>query len=82
MTAEAGRRGIRVMIAMPVLAPCSHLKRTQPPDVLTGIHAIGKAGLQVQQTIDEGLHVKAVDETDCSEPEESSPTEQEISERQ
>src|SRR3954468_16616006 len=30
---EARRVGVRVMIAMPVLAPCAKLQRAQPPDI-------------------------------------------------
>ena len=55
--AETGRCWLGVMIAVPVLTPRSELERTEPPDVLAGIRAVRKPGLQMQQTVYERLHM-------------------------
>src|SRR2546429_120937 len=81
MPAEPGRTWRCVMIAVPVFSPGGDLQRTEPPDVLAGIHALRKSGLEMQEAVHEGLHVKAVDKPDRAHPEESSPSEQEVPER-
>src|SRR5438067_871229 len=78
MAAEAGRRGRCVMVSVPVFSPGRQLKRTEPPDVLAGIHTFSKSRLQMQKTVDQGLHVKAIDKADRSDPEKTGPTEQDI----
>lgn len=70
------------MIPMPVLAPCCELQRPQPPDVLAGVDTVRKSRLEMEETIHEGLHVEAIDQTERSEPEETCPTEQEVAEGQ
>src|SRR3954470_5356872 len=69
-----------VMIAVPVLTPGSQLQGTKPPDVLTRIHTLFKAGLQMQQAVHECLHVKAVDEANCAHPEQTAPSKEQITE--
>ena len=61
------------MVAVPVLSPCRDLKRAEPPDVLAGVDAFRQTGFEMEQAVDEGLHVQAIDESNCAEPEESSP---------
>src|SRR5262249_55226547 len=80
MTAEAGRRGLLVMIAVPILAPCRHLQRTQPPDVLAGIYAFRQSRLEMQQAIHEALHVQTIGQSNRTDPKESDPAKQEITE--
>ena len=80
MPAEASRSRLRVMIPVPVFAPCSDLQRAEPPDVLTGIHTFRQAGLEVQKTVHEALHVKAMDEPDGADPEKTCPAEEEVAE--
>src|SRR4051794_25812442 len=62
------------MIAVPVLSPCAHLQRTQPPDVLAGV-AIRMLA-EMSEAVDEALHVKRIDETDGADPEKSRPTQE------
>ena len=69
-----------MMIAVPVLSPCCDLERPQPPDVLAGIHAIGKTGFQMKKTVDEALHMEAVEHPDRAEPEEAGPAKKEVTE--
>jgi len=78
--AEASRCRLRVVIAMPVLTPRGKLERTEPPDVLAGIHTPGKSGLKVQQTVYERLHVQAVHKTNGAHPEQPYPTKKKITE--
>ena len=80
MTAEACGRRLRMVIAVPVFAPGCDLKRTQPPDVLAGVDPLGKAGLQMQKTVDETLHMEAVEHSNRAEPEKTGPAKQEIAE--
>ena len=80
MAAEARGRGFRVMIAMPVLAPRADLQRAKPPDVLAGIHTIGKASFEMQKAVYEALHVKAVKHADSAEPEKPCPAKHEVPE--
>src|SRR5207244_8327792 len=79
--AEAGRGGICVMVAVPVLSPCGQLERAEPPYVLAGIHSFGKSWLQMQETVHEGLHVKAIDKANRAHPKEAGPAKQEITEK-
>ena len=76
--AKAGGRGRRVMVAMPVLSPRGELKRPEPPYISAGIDALGKPGLKVQKAVHERLHVKAVDETDCTQPEQTFPSKKKV----
>ncbi len=63
-----------MMVAVPVLTPSAHLKRSEPPDILAGI-AVGMFA-EMSEAVDEALHVQGIDETDSADPEESRPTEQ------
>src|SRR5262249_55488433 len=69
--AETGRSRIGVVIAVPVLSPRCDLERTEPPDVLTRIYALGKTRLEMQQAIHETLAMQAVDHSDRADPEQS-----------
>src|SRR5204863_3968866 len=78
VAAEAGRGGRCVMVAVPVLSPCSELERAEPPDVLAGIDSFRKSRLQMQKTVHYGLHVKAIDKADGAKPEKARPAKQKI----
>ena len=69
------------MIPVPVLSPRGDLQGAEPPDVLARVHAVGKSGLQVKKTVDEGLHMEAIHEANGAQPEESRPSEKKVSER-
>ena len=69
-----------MVITVPVFAPGRDLKRTQPPDVLAGVDTRRKAGLEVQKAVDEALHMEAIKHSNCAEPEETGPAEEEIAE--
>src|SRR5215472_9665409 len=71
--AELRRRRLRMVIPMPVLAPRRHLQRTEPPDVLAGIDAFRQSGFEVEEAVDEALHMEAVEKADGAEPEEAGP---------
>ena len=68
------------MIAVPVLAPCRDLKRAQPPDVLAGVHSLRETGFQMEQAVNEALHMQAVDEPNRADPEKAGPAEDEVTE--
>ena len=68
------------MIAVPVFAPRGHLKRAQPPDVLTGIDTFRKPGFEMQKAVDEALHVQAIKHSDGAEPKETGPAKEKITE--
>src|SRR6267143_302310 len=67
-----------VMVAVPVLSPCSKLERSEPPDVLAGIGSFRESRLQMQKTVHDSLHVKAIHQTDRAKPEKTRPTKQKI----
>ena len=64
---------MRVMIAVPIFSPSRQLQRAEPPYVLAGIDALGKARFEMEQAIYEGLHVQAVHQTNRAYPEQSRP---------
>src|SRR5256885_15175670 len=66
------------MIAMPVLTPCAHLQRPQPPHVLAGV-AIGMFA-EMGEAVDEALHVQRINQTDGAKPEKSCPAKQRAAE--
>ena len=68
---------MRMMIGVPVLAPCCDLKRTKPPYVHAGVIAAFLGMTKVREAVDETLHVQRVDEADCAEPKEAHPAEAE-----
>ena len=76
--AKAGGCRRCVMVAMPVLSPRGELERPEPPYISAGIDALGKTRLKVQKAVHERLHVKAVDETDGTQPEEAFPSKKKI----
>src|SRR5215467_1562134 len=80
--AELRRGRLCMVIPMPVLAPCRHLQRTEPPDVLAGIDAFRQSGFKVKEAVHEALHMEAVEQTDGAEPEKAGPAEEEISEKE
>ena len=67
-----------MMITVPVFSPRRELKWTKPPDVLTGIDTLGEPGFQVEKAINEGLHVKTINEPDGAQPKKTCPTENEV----
>src|SRR5205814_4938527 len=80
MPAEARGRRMRMMIPVPVLAPGGYLQRSQPPDILAGIHAFGKTGFEVKDAVHDTLHVQAVQHSNGAEPEETGPAKEQVSE--
>jgi hypothetical protein len=80
MTAETRRRWLRVMIAVPVFTPGGYLQRAEPPDILAGVDTFRKAGFEMQKTVDEALHVQAIEHSDRTEPKETGPAKHEITE--
>ena len=69
------------MIAMPVFSPGGELEWTEPPDVLAGIHTFRESRFQMQKTVDQGLHVKAIHKTDRADPKKACPAEKDIAQQ-
>src|SRR5919197_2311214 len=70
---------MRMMISVPVFAPGRDLQRSQPPDVLAGIHAFRKTRFEMKQAVHDALHMEAVQHPNGAEPEETGPAEEQVS---
>ena len=73
-SAKAGRVSIRVVILMPILAPCPELERTQPPDVPARVDPFRQAGSHMEKAVDEHLEVERVHQPDGAQPKERRPS--------
>jgi len=71
-----------MVISVPVFSPCRDLQGAEPPDVLARVHAVRKAGFEVQQAVHEGLHVQAVDKSNGAKPKETGPAKNEVTKAQ
>ena len=71
-----------MVISVPVFSPCRDLQGAEPPDVLARVHAVRKAGFEVQQAVHESLHMKAIDQANRSKPEQSCPSKEEVPKRE
>src|SRR6476661_50976 len=69
------------MIAVPVFTPGSDLKRSEPPNILAGIHSLRQPRLEVQDTVHGSLQMQAVSHAQSAEPEKTGPSKDEIPER-
>src|SRR5208282_5442074 len=65
---QARGPGMRVVVAVPVLAPGRQLQRPQPPDVPAGVSFFRV--IQVRQAVHKTLHVQRVQQTNGADPEE------------